>query len=92
MKVRVSVRPEEFEIRKDGESGLSALTERSVFLGSRTHCFLKLEDSRKEIEVIQDTDRSCELQNGEKVTLQVKRHKINVFTEDGLKTLITEEN
>ena len=90
--VRVSVRPEEFEIRKDGESGLSALTERSVFLGSRTHCFLKLEDSGKEIEVIQDTDRSCELQNGEKVTLQVKRHKINVFTEDGLKTLITEEN
>ena len=85
-KVVASIRPEEFVISKDG-TGIAATVNSSTFLGLNMHYFLTL-DSGEEVQVIQEAELDESLKDGEKVHLQVKRGKINVFCEDGSRNLV----
>ncbi|HEX2985371.1 MAG TPA: ABC transporter ATP-binding protein [Caproiciproducens sp.] len=85
-KVKVSVRPEEFEIKKEGP-GLAATVESSVFLGLSTHYFMKLSNGSK-AEIIQYSDDQDIIPNGTKVCLNVKASRINVFEYESERTII----
>jgi iron(III) transport system ATP-binding protein len=85
-KVVASIRPEEFVIAKDG-TGIPATVNSSTFLGLNMHYFLTL-DSGEEVQVIQEAELDSCLKDGEKVFLQVKQGKINVFCEDGSRNLV----
>jgi iron(III) transport system ATP-binding protein len=75
--VKISVRPEEFEIRRDG-TGIRAEIRHSVFLGVSIHYFMVTEN-RQEIEVIQHAEDDIQYDVGEKVVLTVKPNRINIF-------------
>lgn len=66
---------------------ISARVNSSTFLGLNMHYFLTL-DSGEEVQVIQEAELDESLKDGEKVHLQVKRGKINVFCEDGSRNLV----
>ncbi|MBQ2990154.1 MAG: ABC transporter ATP-binding protein [Clostridia bacterium] len=85
-KVVVSVRPEEFVISENGE-GIAATVVSSTFLGLNMHYFLKLDDGT-EVQVIQEAELDHRLKDGEKIRLAVKAGKINVFSEDGSRSLV----
>lgn len=84
--VTVAVRPEEFTVHRNGE-GLDAVVRSSVFLGISTHYFMETA-AGQEIEVIRPSDVGTIIPNGTPVKLRVEAERINVFTEDGGKTLI----
>ena len=86
-KVVVSVRPEEFVIRHDGE-GIRATVTSSTFLGLNMHYFLKLEDGT-DVQVIQEAELDSRLKDGEEIRLSLKTNKINVFCEDGSRNPVT---
>ena len=85
-KVVVSVRPEEFVIAKDG-SGIAATVVSSTFLGLNMHYFLRLDDGT-DVQVIQEAELDSRLADGEKIFLQMKHAKINIFSEDGSRNLV----
>ena len=85
--VTVSVRPEEFTIVEGGTEGLDAVVRSSVFLGISTHYFLEMADG-KELEIIKGSDVGRIIPNGTPVKLLAEAGRINVFTEDGSRTLI----
>ena len=87
--VRVAVRPEEFTFHKDGE-GIDAVVKSSVFLGISTHYFMETETGQ-EVEVIRPSDVGTIIPNGTNVKLRVETARINVFTEDGSRTLIRQD-
>lgn len=87
--VRVAVRPEEFTVHKDGE-GIDAVVKSSVFLGISTHYFMETE-AGQEVEVIRPSDVGTIIPNGTNVKLRVETARINVFSEDGSRTLIRQE-
>lgn len=89
MPVRVAVRPEEFTVHKDGE-GIDAVVKSSVFLGISTHYFMETKTGQ-EVEVIRPSDVGTIIPNGTNVKLRVETARINVFTEDGSRTLIRQE-
>ena len=92
-KTITSVRPEEFSIRlrQDGEEeGIPAVVQNSVFLGVTTHYFLQTKSGR-EIEVIQSSDETDIIPSGAQVLLKVEPGRINVFTEEGERSLIQEQ-
>ena len=51
------------------------------------HYFLTL-DSGEQVQVIQEAELDDCLREGERIALQVKRGKINVFCEDGSRSLM----
>lgn len=79
--VKVSVRPEEFVLSADG-TGIEAMIEQSIFLGLNTHYFVRLKGGVK-AEIIQESTIDQILPPGSHVFLDVKREKINVYSEDG---------
>lgn len=81
IKVKVSVRPEEFVISKEGE-GIKATVNSSIFLGLNTHYFVELESGEK-AEIIEESTIEKIIKPGTKIALTVKKHKINVFNEEG---------
>ncbi len=85
-KVVASIRPEEFVISHDGQ-GIPATVTSSTFLGLNMHYFLTLA-SGEEVQVIQEAELDESLTDGQKVYLNVKSQKINVFTEDGSRNLV----
>jgi len=85
-KALVSVRPEEFVISKD-EEGIPATVTSSTFLGLNMHYFLKLADGT-DVQVIQEAELDSRLADGERIHLRVKHGKINLFTEDGSRSLV----
>lgn len=85
-KVKVSVRPEEFDIQPEGE-GLRAVIESSVFLGLSTHYFIRLENGA-DVEVIQYSNDQQIIPNGTKVVLTVKASRINLFDDENGDSLI----
>ena len=87
--VRVAVRPEEFVIYKNGEAGIPATINSSVFLGMTLHYFATL-DNGKEVEIVVPSDLSDIIPDGTKVSLGVVPEKINVFDRNSKKTLIPE--
>lgn len=88
MGVKVSIRPEEFIINDD-ENGLDAIIDSSIFLGLNTHYYAHLVDSDVKIEVIQESSIDGILPPKSHVKIGVKKEKINVFTQDGTKNLVT---
>ena len=87
--VRVAVRPEEFTVHKDGE-GIDAVVKSSVFLGISTHYFMETKTGQ-EVEVIRPSDVGTIIPTGTNVKLRVETARINVFTEDGSRTLIRQD-
>ena len=85
--VKVSIRPEEFIINREGGDGIPAVVRSSVFLGITTHYFVETADGR-EMEVIQNSDIWDIIPDHTPIRLGVQPHKINVFTEDGSQSLI----
>lgn len=85
-KVVASIRPEEFVISHDGQ-GIPATVTSSTFLGLNMHYFLTLA-SGEEVQVIQEAELDESLTDGQKVYLNVKSQKMNVFTEDGSRNLV----
>ena len=83
----VSIRPEEFEIVPEDQEGIGATVEYSTFLGLNTHYFVNL-DSGERVEIIQESRIDDILDKGSRIRLQVKKEKINLFTEDGSKSLM----
>lgn len=88
--VTVSTRPEEFQINMNSQEGIPATVKSSVFLGVTTHYFLELADG-KEVEVIQDSGIWDIIPDNTSVRLTAQSHKINVFVEDGSRSLIAGE-
>ena len=90
-KVKVSVRPEELYISgvgpKNGENYLSGKVLYSTFLGLNTHYIVELSDGMR-TEIIQESQIDDIIKNGTEIKLSLKAEKINVFTEDGLSSLI----
>lgn len=82
-----SIRPEEFEIVPGDKEGIGATVEYSTFLGLNTHYIVSL-DTGERVEIIQESKIDDILENGAKIRLQVKREKINLFTKDGLRSLV----
>ena len=83
----VSVRPEEFVIVPEEEDGIGATVEYSTFFGLNTHYSIVL-NSGEHVVIIQESKISENLTNGGGIHLKIKKEKINVFTDDGSKTLI----
>ena len=87
-KVVVSVRPEELVINSKAEGGcLVGKVLYSTFLGLNTHYVIELPDGSR-AEIIQESLIDDIIENGTEVSMTVKAEKINVFTEDGEKSLV----
>lgn len=89
--VLVSVRPEELvidgTISADKTNCLVGKVLYSTFLGLNTHYVVELENGQK-VEIIQESQIDDIIENGTKIRMIVKVEKINVFTEDGNKSLV----
>ncbi len=85
--VIVSIRPEELFIEEEKDEGLSAKVAYSTFLGLNTHYFVDLSDGKR-AEIIQESRIDDIIENGTMVKLGIKAEKINVFTEDGSRSLV----
>ena len=84
----MSIRPEEFVISAEPNAGLRTVVETSTFLGLNTHYFVQL-DSEEPVEIIQESRIDETIQPGQKIYLTVKPEKINVFTGDGSRNILT---
>jgi iron(III) transport system ATP-binding protein len=89
--VLLSVRPEDLILRPHGETALTGVVQDSFFLGLNTHQLIELDYNQQLVEVISESSLENLLQKGEKVSLNIKGHKINVFAEDGSHSLMREE-
>ncbi len=77
-KVKVSVRPEEFVIDSPDKEGIAATVTDSIYLGLNTHYVVDigLEDK---LELIQESMIDDHILPGSRVSLSVKKEKINLF-------------
>lgn len=89
--VKVSVRPEEFLLLPHtGGKGLPACVDDSIFLGLYTHYFAHLENGEK-VEIVEESEIGKVIEKGTAIRLEVKKPKINVFSQDGESSLMEEE-
>ena len=87
--VTVSVRPEELLLNRDPNAyGIHAVVKDAVFLGLNTHYFVKLDDG-EDAEIIQESSIEDTLTPGARITLTVNTEKVNVFTADGSRNILT---
>ena len=89
--VLCSVRPEEFVISPDGTEGISGVVKEYTYLGLNTHYFVETDDGQKTVEIVEESSIEDELKPGQRVLLQVKKHKINVFNKEGSVNLVRSE-
>ena len=87
-KVKLSVRPEEFLLCSKEEELLHARITESIFLGLNTHYTVELETGDR-AEIIQESTISNILTVGEEISLKINMEKVNVFTEDGEKNILS---
>jgi iron(III) transport system ATP-binding protein len=85
--VQVSIRPEEFVLYDGLEDGLEGTVTDNTFLGLNTHYHVLL-PTGNEVEIIQESSLQSNIEKGMKVTLQVKKEKINIFTADGSENIL----
>ena len=85
--VQVSARPEELVIVAEGQEGMAGVVEYSTFLGLYTH-YIVLLTTGERVEIVQESSIDDTLGKGCNVRLKVKAEKINVFTQDGSRSLI----
>ena len=82
-----SIRPEDFVICNDNETGIRGTVKAFTSLGLNTHYSIELEDGDT-VEIVEESSIKEELQPGQKVTLHVKEEKINVFNKQGDTNLV----
>nr|WP_231980800.1 TOBE domain-containing protein [Tessaracoccus coleopterorum] len=80
--VQVSVRPEQFILDPHATDGIPATVDHSIFLGLNTHHVLRLTDGTV-VEVTHESELEDVLEPCARVFLDVKRHKVNVYSQDG---------
>jgi len=85
--VQISIRPEEFILYDGNEQGLEGTVTNNTFLGLNTHYNVLL-PTGEEVEIIQESSLQSNIEEGMKVSLQIKREKINVFTADGSENIL----
>lgn len=86
--VKVSVRPEEFTLSKEGDaSSLKGTVKHSVFLGLNTHYTVALSDGRT-VDIVEESAIDHRHQPGDVVSLGYKSDKINIFNQDGSENLV----
>lgn len=83
-----SIRPEELIIDPEATEGLKAVIDDSVFLGLNTHYMVHLEDGTK-LEIIQESKIDSIIPKGTEIHLIVNGEKVNLFTADGSKNILT---
>lgn len=88
--VLCSIRPEEFVICKEQESGIKGTVRELTYLGLNTHYSIELGDGTI-VEIVEESSLKEELRLGQKVMLQVKKDKINIFNKQGDINLIRSE-
>ena len=87
--VILSVRPEDFIMQRDNTLPIKGVVKDSFFLGLNTHQLIELGHNHQVVEVIRESSLENLLMPGEKVSLSIKIHKINVFSPDTKQNLIT---
>lgn len=85
--VTVSVRPEEFVIGPQGGEGIPGTVVDSIYLGLNTHYIVDVGLAEK-VELIQESAIDDAVVPGSRVSLTVKREKINVYDEQGSRNLL----
>lgn len=80
--VKVSVRPEQFELDPRATEGIPATVLHGMFLGMNVHYVLELADGTH-VEAVQESEYDEGLAEGTKVFLNIKRHRVNIFTANG---------
>ena len=88
--VQCSIRPEEFVISKQGDEGIHGIVKEYSYLGLNTHYAVETQGSRM-VEIVEESSLEDELKPGQKVLLQVKKDKINIFNQEGSRNLIRSE-
>jgi len=87
-KITVSIRPEELLISSDDVEGMKAIIDDSIFLGLNTHYMVHTTDGTR-MEIIQESKIDSIIPKGSTVNLTVNAEKVNLFTEDGSKNILT---
>ncbi len=91
-KVKVSVRPEEFVIQEAGTPGaIEAVVENSIFLGLNTHYNVRLASGER-ADIIQESAIDHIIRPQTKISLTVKKEKINILSEDGSRNYLVGED
>ena len=85
--VQLSIRPEEFVLDQELGNGIQGTVLNHIFLGLNTHYNVQL-TTGEEVEIIQESSLKSIIQKGMRVSLQVKREKINVFTANGNENIL----
>ena len=86
--VILSVRPEDFIMQDDDELPLKGIIKDSFFLGLNTHHLVELQFNKQLVEIIRESSLENLLKAGDKVSLSIKGHKINLYSEDTKENLI----
>lgn len=86
--VIVSVRPEEYVVCDEGENGIPGVIKDHIFLGLNTHYTVSV-DGEEDIDIIQESSIDSIIENGTKVSLQLKLDKINLFSAEDNKSIMT---
>jgi iron(III) transport system ATP-binding protein len=84
--VLVSVRPEEFVVKSEGE-GIRGTVYSKVFLGASTHYVIETSFGQR-VEIIHTSDWKAEFSKGDTVILDFVRHTVNVFDSAGNRNLL----
>ena len=86
--VIASIRPEEMVVdpSNDGK-GVEAVVDDAVFLGLNTTYFVHFTDGEKAV-IIQETSIDSMIEKGTDVHLMLKTEKLNLFNEDGSRSLM----
>lgn len=88
--VKCSIRPEEFVISAQEGAGIRGVIKECTYLGLNTHYTVETK-SGLTVEIVEESSIEDELKPGQNVTLQVKKHKINVFDQQGERNLVRSE-
>ncbi len=86
--VILSIRPEDFHMSKNQSDGIKSTISDSVFLGLNTHFFISL-PNKQTIEIIHESVMDSSFRKGDTIYLNIKTDKINVFSKDGNRNLIS---
>ena len=89
-KVKVSIRPEEFIICKDGSEGIRGTVKECTYLGLNTHYYIDT-DEGDTVEIVEESSIKDDLKEGQAVLLKIKCEKVNVFDKAGEVNLVRGE-
>ncbi len=87
-KVKVSVRPEEWEVDPEPGAAIEGLVRESIFLGLNTHYLVETPDGAQ-IDVTLEAGADKSYQEGQTIRLAPKMDRINLYKEDGSRNLLT---